>query len=103
MELLFLFISWLPAASQPDLDSASPHCKPAAGLEETSTDQKDLWPAPVNSQDILVDFITFEYCQVSVFVYGYHKLSYRTIPLIRVKHENSRGQEGGERNTEGKG
>lgn len=45
------FISWLPAASQPDLNSASPHCKPAAGLEEMSTDQKDLWPAPVNSQD----------------------------------------------------
>lgn len=43
--------SWLPAASQPALDSASLHCKPAAVLEGTSTDQTGLWPAPVRTHN----------------------------------------------------
>lgn len=38
--------SWLPVASQPGPDNASLHCRPATGLEETSTNQKGLWPAP---------------------------------------------------------
>lgn len=45
-----LWMARSPAASRPHPDSASLHCKPAVGPEGRSTDQTDLWPAPVNTQ-----------------------------------------------------
>lgn len=47
-------MSWLPAASQLGPDSASLHCKPAAWPEETSTDPTDPWPAPTNTDFLMV-------------------------------------------------